>query len=249
MPPLGFISSPVRFYLHCSPIIRHFISLKLPLETCLAPRQLANLIYFFIIFFYFTEASVPLADKCTILPRKFFFFLRKKKKQRVIDVIPRKRNLHPFQLQALQVKGKKKKSFKNLLPFWGLKHQKTSLSRLGQSALGPGSYNIELKADSSHKRLALLPLKSDPFCLSLAVSRPNSDVFRYQRPKACHSSTCLARDRWIVYDSESRQGHRRRESSRETARDRHRELWSNWIQWTKCCCWQEFSWWASSALF
>jgi len=33
---------------------------------------------------------------------------KKKTQQRVIDVIPRKRDLHPSQLQALQVKGKKK---------------------------------------------------------------------------------------------------------------------------------------------
>lgn len=91
---------------------------ELPSEARLAPLEPDVFCIYY--YYYYAEASVPLTDKCTILPRKFLFFFKrkkKKKKQRVIDVIPRKRNPRPFQLRALQVKGKKKKSFKNLLPF------------------------------------------------------------------------------------------------------------------------------------
>lgn len=102
-PPSGFRISPIRFYLPGSPIIRHFIWLQLPLESWRALKQPANLIYYFL----------PLSQRhlfllLTNVPFCQESFWKKKKQQRVIDVIPRKRDLHPSLLQALQVKGKKK---------------------------------------------------------------------------------------------------------------------------------------------
>lgn len=164
-PPSGFRISPIRFYLPGSPIIRHFIWLQLPLESWRALKQPANLIYYFL----------PLSQRhlfllLTNVPFCQESFWKKKKTTACNWCYPKKARSPPLSAPSPSGKRKKKKSFKNLLPFWGLKHQKTSLSRLGQSALGPGSYNIELKADSSHKRLALLPLKSDPFFVSRLLS-------------------------------------------------------------------------------
>lgn len=118
--PLSSPTSPVGFYLRGSPIIRHFMNC--PHNPASHPSILMH--FAFIIRIISQSRLFPLLTNAPFCQESFYYIFfkeRKKKKttQRVIDVIPRKRNPRPFQLRALQVKGKKKKkkSFKNLLPF------------------------------------------------------------------------------------------------------------------------------------
>lgn len=127
--PLSSPTSPVGFYLRGSPIIRHFTNC--PHNPASHPSILMH--FAFIIRIISQSRLFPLLTNAPFCQESFYYIFfkeRKKKKkttQRVIDVIPRKRNPRPFQLRALQVKGKKKKIFQEFVAFLRVKTSEDKL--------------------------------------------------------------------------------------------------------------------------
>ncbi|XP_043445593.1 sonic hedgehog protein [Prionailurus bengalensis] len=112
----------------------------------------------------------------------------------------------------------------------GLRTGEACARRRLDSSPGPGSWGRRRPTCGdrhqgqpvSQALQACYHLKSDSFCLLIAVSSPNSDVFRYQRPAACRSSPRLGGDRWPVSRSRGGQGYigRERQAESEGARSK-----------------------------